>query len=312
MQRQRLFIFLIFFYLSFAEENGNKEETANNWRPVVLMHGLLASSEAMSHAQGWIEQDFPNIYTRNIEIGNGRLDSLFMNINLQIDAFAKIVASDPKLANGFNLICHSQGGLIGRGFIERYNQPPVFNFITWASPHNGVFGVPDLNALCPDQDCPWLDYLMDYILDGGWVSQDFQEQISFAAYWKDPFRIGDYIKYNIFLSDINNEKDQKNQTYKQHITSLNQWALFYSTDESIVVPPQSPWFYFFAEGDDTKIVPLNETKQYQEDWIGLKTLNLSQRLLFYTIPCSHKDIPRDVCKKWYDLYTKPLLNNSIN
>lgn len=33
-----------------------------NWRPVVLMHGLLAGSEAMSHAQGWIEADFPVSY----------------------------------------------------------------------------------------------------------------------------------------------------------------------------------------------------------------------------------------------------------
>lgn len=31
-------------------------------RPVVLLHGLMASAEAMSHAQGWIEADFPGIY----------------------------------------------------------------------------------------------------------------------------------------------------------------------------------------------------------------------------------------------------------
>ena len=32
------------------------------YRPVVLMHGLTATAEAMSHAQQWIEADFPGIY----------------------------------------------------------------------------------------------------------------------------------------------------------------------------------------------------------------------------------------------------------
>jgi hypothetical protein len=36
-----------------------EEEASSNWRPVVLMHGLLASAEAMSHAQKWIEADYP-------------------------------------------------------------------------------------------------------------------------------------------------------------------------------------------------------------------------------------------------------------
>ena len=54
------------------------------------MHGLLASAEAMSHAQKWIEADFPvnpplrdfqGIYTHNVEIGNGRDDSLTIDMN---------------------------------------------------------------------------------------------------------------------------------------------------------------------------------------------------------------------------------------
>lgn len=32
-------------------------------------------------------------------------------------------------------------------------------------PHDGVYGVPDLNALCPDEVCPWLDWVLDLVLD---------------------------------------------------------------------------------------------------------------------------------------------------
>ncbi len=48
------------------------------------------------------------------------MDSLLMNMNQQVEEFAKAVRADPLLKNGFNLIAHSQGGLVSRGYIERY------------------------------------------------------------------------------------------------------------------------------------------------------------------------------------------------
>ena len=41
---------------------------AAQFRPVVLLHGLLAESEAMQHAEGWIKQDFPGIYVLNAKV----------------------------------------------------------------------------------------------------------------------------------------------------------------------------------------------------------------------------------------------------
>ena len=43
---------------------------AAQFRPVVLLHGLLAESEAMQHAENWIKQDFPGIYVLNAKVGN--------------------------------------------------------------------------------------------------------------------------------------------------------------------------------------------------------------------------------------------------
>src|SRR5690348_15240168 len=90
----------------------------STWRPVVLMHGLFASNEAMSHAQQWIEEDFPyrcatahthttsrmlltvclivllwisGIHTLNVEIGDGKWSSLLMNMNEQVAHFAAAV-----------------------------------------------------------------------------------------------------------------------------------------------------------------------------------------------------------------------------
>jgi len=273
----------------------------------------LASNEAMSHAANWIQQDFPGIYIANIEIGDGRSDSLMIGMNDQVAEFAAKVQNDSKLQGGFNLIGHSQGGLITRAYVERYNDPPVYNLISWAGPQMGQFGMPAVNAICPDQDalCDFFLDLMDLLMYGEWVDEWMQNHISFAAYWKDIFEYDLYLKFNTFLADINNEYDSKNNTYRSNLMSLNAYLLEYSTIDNIVIPMSSPWFEFFAIGEDTTVVPWNQTDLYVGDWIGTKTLYESKKLFMYAIDCDHQDIPRDVCKKYYDMYTKPLLNNTV-
>jgi len=282
-----------------------------NWRPVVLMHGLLTDKSTMDDTIQWISGDYPGMYILNVEIGDGFLDSLFMDINVQVEHFAATVAADPQLSKGFNLICHSQGGLICRAFIERYNYPPVYNFASWAGPHGGVYGVPDLNALCPDVDCPWLNWIMDEILAGSWVNTWVQEHASFAAYWKDPFLYSEYLQANIFLADINNERTPKNSTYKERLTSLNTLMLLHSTTDEVVIPNTSPWFESYKVGQDVVVVPLNQSDQFKDDWVGLQTLSHSGRLQLRAVPCGHHEILRSGCKKYYELYTRPLLNNTL-
>ena len=62
--------------------------------------------------------------------------------------------------------CAHTGGLIARAYVTRYNNPPVHNLVSLAGPQDGVYGVPDFNALCPDRDCPWLDELVRILLEG--------------------------------------------------------------------------------------------------------------------------------------------------
>ena len=65
-----------------------------SYRPVVLMHGLLANGAALDTLKGWIEHDFPGIYVTSLSFCDG-LPSLFTNMNTQVDMFAKAVQSDP-------------------------------------------------------------------------------------------------------------------------------------------------------------------------------------------------------------------------
>jgi len=284
---------------------------AAKWRPVVLMHGLLSSPGALSATQRWIEDDFPGIYVLNMQIGNGKMDSMTTEMNTQVATFAKKVRDDPNLQAGFNIIGHSQGGLITRAYVERYNNPPVYNLISWAGPQGGVFGVPEFNGLCPDHDCPGLNDLLDILINQKRPTQWLQDHFTFASYWKDPFNYADFLIYNTFLADINNERQIKNETYRKNILSLNSYLLVYSTDDTVVIPKESPWFYFYANNSDTQIVPLQKSNQYLYDWVGLHTLDDQQKLLLQHVPCNHHNIPQASCHQYYVLYTQQLLNNTL-
>lgn len=268
------------------------------WRPVVLMHGIGASASSMSHVVQWIEQALPGVYVKNIEIGNGNHDSFFWNMPKQLDSFIQQVQSDPKLSGGFNLIGYSQGGLISRGFVERCNSPRVHNLITWSSPHGGQFGVPEI-------DIPFIKDILGGAVYEPWL----QDRISFANYWKDPLRLSKYIAGSIYLSDLNNEKPQKNTTFARNIASLDNLVLVKSEVDNIIVPRESGWFYFYAENSKSTIVPLEKSDLYTQDWIGLRKLNEAGRLHMISTRCRHQDYPEEVCKNYFESYTLPYLKN---
>ena len=74
------------------------------------------------------------------------VDAKIVMFNLKIDRACEILQNDPNLSSGYNAIGISQGGLLFRGLLQRCPSPPVRNFITFGSPHQGVFGVPECKS----------------------------------------------------------------------------------------------------------------------------------------------------------------------
>ncbi|KAJ1619056.1 Alpha/Beta hydrolase protein [Pavlovales sp. CCMP2436] len=154
-------------------------------RPVVLVHGVLQTSEFMREVADWIEREIPGTYVKPVEIGNGALDSLTRSMNWQCNELARTLQADPRLKKGFNLIGYSQGALLSRAFIERHNTPRVFNFISWLGPQGGQFGVPDYEPLLRH---------INWVTSPMWYTDMLQERLSFANYWRDPYRLDAYKK----------------------------------------------------------------------------------------------------------------------
>jgi len=271
------------------------------YRPVVMMHGIAGDAGDMVLVPQWIQEVLPGTYVKNLEIGDGYWDSMFMPLNDQVQSMCTQLKEDENLAQGFNLIGYSQGGLITRGYIERCNDPPVHNFISWSGPHQGEFGIPQE---------PDLQWMVELVADGPYYSW-IQDEFTFAQFWKDPFQYDEYLKYSTYLADINNERPVKNQTYVDNIKSLNLMVLLISSVDTIIIPKESSWFEFYDMNSDSVVIPLNQSQFYQEDFIGIRYLDEQKRLKFHTDSCPHPDYPDEDCKKFFTLYTLPYLNNTL-
>jgi len=257
--------------------------------PVVMWHGMgdtCCNPESMGYIQAVIEGNIPGIYVRSIMLGNSQSqdqeDGFIGVVNNQIASVCEMLAADPKLQGGFNAIGFSQGGQFLRAYVERCNNPPVHNLITVGGQHQGVYGMPN----CPGVNitvCEWIRDLLDLGAYNSWI-QNFLVQ---AQYWQDPLDEKAYLAGNIFLPDINNALPTKNQTYKNNILKLSNFVMVRFTEDTMVQPIESEWFGFYVPGQDKKVLTLQETPLYQEDWLGLKQLDQQGKLKFLSVVGEH-------------------------
>jgi len=244
-------------------------------RPTVLWHGMgdtCCYDFSMGRIKQMIEDKIPGIYVYSIEVGDSiesdEWNGFFKNVNDQVDYVCQKLASDPALSNGFNAMGFSQGSQFLRAYVQRCNNPPVFNLISIGGQHQGVYGFPK----CPGANYTICEYIRELLEIGAYESwiQDFLVQ---AEYWHDPFNEENYLSDCIFLPDINNEGSSKNATYKKNLISLENFAMVKFTEDTMVQPIESEWFGFYETGQDITIIPLKESDLYLEDWIGMKTLD---------------------------------------
>lgn len=259
-------------------------QQSSDYVPVVLWHGMgdiCCDPLSMGRIKRLIERELPGVYVYSVEVGNNviedELNGFFGNVNDQISQIASKFRNNTNLSRGFNAVGFSQGGQFLRGYVERFNSPVVFNLITMGGQHQGVFGLPDCMApnktLCED---------IRRLIDLGVYLPIVQNVSVQAQYWQDPFQEDKYRKDNHFLPDINND-GSFNAQYKQNILSLKNFVMVKFLNDTVVQPVESEWFGFYAPGQDSVVLPLEQTPLYQQDWLGLQQLETSGRL--QKLPC---------------------------
>merc|ERR1711976_527458 len=256
--------------------------------PVVLWHGMGDSCclpFSMGYIMGLIEDEYPGIYIHSLEIGNGiiedTINGFFSNMNKVVDEVCETLANDPQLQNGFNAIGFSQGSQFLRAALQRCGGPKMNNLISIGGQQQGVYGFPG----CPGAERELCDIMRELLSIGAYIP-GIQKYSVQAQYWHDPLKEDDYRELSMFLADINQET-YINETYKDHVKSLETFVMVRFNQDSMVQPVASQWFGYYVPGQAVETQTLQESTIYIEDKLGLKELDEAGKLHFLELDGDH-------------------------
>jgi len=279
-------------------------EVALSVYPVVTWHGIGSDSGGCNRLISTIRESIPDVHILNVAIGNtsdiDHANSILMKCNNQIDRVCQMIQEDPLMADGFNSVGISQGGLLARGLAERC-PVPTKTLITFGAPHQGVFGVPECEVTTGSY---LLCEMVRQLIAAGVYTPWIQDLVTPAQYYQDPLNITNFIEGSHYLAPINNHgEENKNAEYKSRIENLVNFVMVMFNQDQTVIPKESAFFEFYTLGQDVEVQPLNESAHYQENWLGLKTLDESGRLHFFAVDGGHVQINYD----WVAEYIIPFL-----
>jgi palmitoyl-protein thioesterase len=266
--------------------SSSSSDEDDNPLPLIIWHGLgdNYAAEGLAQVAELAQEVNPGTFTYIIRLDDDssadRTATFFGNVTVQIEKVCADLAAHPILstAPAVDALGFSQGGQFLRGYIERCNFPPVRSLVTFGSQHNGISEFQSCGAT------DWLCKGSEGLLRSSTWSSFVQSRLVPAQYFRDPNQYDSYLEFSNFLADINNERDLKNQTYKENLEKLERFIMYMFEDDTTVVPKQSSWF---GDVNGTEVTELRKRDIYKEDWIGLKALDKKGVLVFETTPGGH-------------------------
>jgi len=242
------------------------------------------AAEGLRRVGELIEEANPGTFVHFVRIGedpsSDRSATFFGNLTDHIAKVCDDLSSHQILstAPAIDAIGFSQGGQFLRAYVERCNNPPVRNLLTFGSQHNGITAFRE----CSNTD--WVCRGAMALLKGNTWSDFVQSRLVPAQYFRDPEQYDKYLEHSNFLADINNERPIKNPKYKENISRLDNLVMYMFEDDTTAIPKETAWF---EEVNGTEITPLRARKLYSEDWLGLRELDRKGGLKFRTTPGEH-------------------------
>ena len=97
-----------------------------------------------------------------------------------------------------------------------------------------------------------------------------------------------YLENNTFLSDLNNEKKEKNMKYKERMLELEKVLLIVNQEDELVDPPTSGWFDYY-DSNSRKMVYKKDSDFYLNDYIGIRGLDEQNKILYAKFEGKHID-----------------------
>eukprot|EP00794_Sanderia_malayensis_P004811 gene4811-5441_t len=280
---------------------GSHAAPATSPVPVVIWHGMgdsCCNPLSMGSIKAMVEKKVGNaVYVRSLMVGDNVMQDVengfLLNANTQVEMVCKKLATDPKLKNGYNAMGFSQGGQFLRAVAQRCPFPPMLNLISFGGQHQGVFGFPH----CPGENSTLCDYVRKLLDYGAYLS------LVQAEYWHDPTKEEEYRQKSVFLADINQGKTY-NASYKLNLMKLKNFVMVKFLKDTMVDPKESEWFGYYIPGQAKLTQPLQKTKLYTDDLLGLKEMDKAGKLHFLGADGDHLRFTED----FFDKNILPFLN----
>jgi palmitoyl-protein thioesterase len=315
--------------------------------PVVFAHGMGDScfNDGMrriaQHASrllgGAYAVCIPTADTQAEDTRNG----YFMNWDDSVDAFAERVAQDPRLAGGFHAVGFSQGSNVVRGYVARYNDPPVRALVSVNGVNAGIGAVPycrpeaaaaaattasteagkagsastagEREAVASDRARRQIAFSMcELLMEQASRSAytEFAQKHSFQAnYWRDP-RPSEADLYHRYsqLAVWNNEAGgAPNETLRENWARTEKFVWIMATEDGMVWPREGEqWGAPDSDSDDpfSHILPMNLTKWYQDDLFGLRTAQEANKNFFESFEGDHLAFTEADFNHWVNTYLR--------
>jgi palmitoyl-protein thioesterase len=282
--------------------------SSSNQLPVVFAHGMGDScyNSGMQDIVAHTGELLNGVYSTCVPIGANQRDDTtngyFLNMDAHVDIFAQTVQADPKLKNGFQAIGFSQGNNVIRGYIAKYNDPPVHTFLSINGVNAGEGAVP----YCKPTELGFggmCDLLMEQASRRAYT--EWAQEHSFQAnYWRDP-RPEEKEAYQTFsqLAQWNNEGKVVNQTLNDNWSKTSKFVWVMAEKDSMVWPKEGEhWGAPDPNHPFDHILPMNQTEWYQQDLFGLKTAQEAGKNAFETFDGDHLQFTMEDFHKWIKLY----------
>jgi len=191
----------------------------------------------------------------------------FTTMDDNVEIFAQKIKADPQLASGFNCVGFSQGNSLCRGYIQKYNDPPVVTFLSVHGTVSGVAGFPNCN---PQGLLGPVCRLLAKSLGDLAFSSLVQNSLFQADYFRDPFR-----------TDAKSYKAEK---------------------DTMVYPNEGEHWGHFADNSLKEVLTMRDTDWYKNDMFGLRAADEAGKILFNSTSGNHLQFSLDELAWWVTNY----------
>lgn len=245
-----------------------------------------------------------NSYSTCVATGDNRIsdtaNGFLMTMDENVDVFAAKVRSDKKLKDGFNCVGFSQGNSICRGYIQKYNDPVVRNFLSVHGTVSGVAGFPNCDPQGPmGSACQTVAKLCGDLA----YAEKSQNMLFQIDYFRDPYRVSSkQYKKNSQLAQWNNEGLIVNDTYKTNFNKVTRFIMIKADNDSMVFPNEGEHWGHYKDDSLTEVLTMRETQWYKQDLFGLKTADEAGKIIFNSTEGDHLQFDDDQLAWWLKNY----------